>query len=184
MPEDDTSTGTTDDTGTATVQDDAELRPEGVKALEEWKGRARQAEKDAKEAKSLRAELDKLKQSQMGDSEKAIAAARKEGEQSAMTRLQSERVLDRVEVLAAKTFADPEDARLRLAARVGDLTNGEGAPDAKAIQSALTELLKDKPHLAATSPRTRGEIDQGGRGDQPGGFDMNRELLRATGRIQ
>jgi len=175
----------TDTTGSATDTGDGDetLRPEGVKALEEWKTRAKQAERDAKEAKTLRAELETLRESQMGESEKALKKAREEGEQSARASLSSERVLDRVEVLAAKTFADPEDARLRLASRVADLTNGEGAPDAEAIKAALTDLLKEKPHLAATPSRARGDIDQGARGGKPGGFDMNQELLRATGRI-
>lgn len=175
------ATGTPDP---ATADGDEPLREEGLKALNEWKARAREAERKAKLADTLQAELDKVRQSQMGESEKAIESARKEGEQVAMTRLQSERVLDRVEVLAAKTFADPEDARLRLAARVADLTTGDGSPDVKAIQAALTELLKEKPHLAATPSRARGDIDQGARGASPTEFDMNRELLRATGRIQ
>lgn len=179
----DTSTDTTDSATDEGGGDDEELRPEGVKALEEWKNRAKKAEKDAKEAAALRSELEKLRESQMGESEKALKKAREEGEQSAMTRLQAERVLDRVEVLAAKTFADPEDARLRLASRVGDLTTGEGSPDAKAIQAALDDLLKDKPHLAATPSRARGDIDQGARGTKASGDDMNQMLLRAAGRI-
>jgi len=180
------SEDTSTDAGSATDagEGDEPLRPEGLKALEEWKNRAKTAEKDAKEAAALRAELEKLRESQMGESEKAIEKARKEGEQSAMTRLQSERVLDRVEVLAARSFADPEDARLRLASRVGDLINGDGAPDAKAIQAALEDLLKEKPHLAASPSRSRGDIDQGARGGQSRAFDMNDALLRATGRRQ
>lgn len=174
----------TGDGGQSADEGDEPLREEGLKALNEWKTRAKEAERKAKQADTLQAELDKVRQSQMGESEKAIENARKEGERAAMTRLQSERVLDRVEVLAAKTFADPEDARLRMAARVADLTTGDGTPDVKAIQAALTDLLKDKPHLAATPTRARGDIDQGARGGQPDAFDMNRELLRATGRIQ
>ena len=160
---------------------DEALGTAGTKALEEMKARARAAERKAREQD---VELTKLREANSSDSEKAIAKARQEGEQAALGRLQGERVLDRIEVLAAKTFADPEDARLRLQASVADLVKADGSPDPDAIGSALTALLKSRPHLAATPSRTAGDMDQGGRGDKSTGVDMNQLLLRSTGRLQ
>lgn len=153
---------------------------------EDWKDRFDAQQKVNRDLErkfnATRNELTKIKESSMDETQKAIEKARQEGETNAMGRLGAERVLDRVEVAAAKSFADPEDARLRLAGHVADLTNEDGSPDVKAIQTALASLLKASPHLAAMPSRAQGAIDQGARGDIPAEFDMNDALLRAAGR--
>lgn len=132
---------------------------------------ARAKRADAAEVADLKAkaaELDKLREAGQSETEKAVAAARKEAEQAVRAEVRRDRVLDRVEVLAAKEFADPDDARLRLEKRADEFVGKDGEVDAKAIGEALTQLLKDKPHLAAKSDgRPRGNADQGPRGTAP-----------------
>lgn len=125
---------------------------------------ARAKPKDYDDLKTKAAEFDKLREASQSDLEKAVAAARKETEDAIRGEVRRERVLDRVEVLAAKDFADPEDARLRLEKRADDFVGKDGAVDAEAISAALTALLKDKPHLAAKSSRPSGDVGQGPRG--------------------
>src|SRR6185312_14715645 len=74
-----------------------------------------------------------------------------------------ERALDKVEAKAAKLFADPEDARALLAARVEDFVD-DGQVDVDAINEALADLLSKKPHLAAAkAARFQGGADGGAR---------------------
>lgn len=76
-------------------------------------------------------------------------------------------VASKVEALAAKRFADPEDpiGELDLAAFVDD----DGAVDTDGIKAALDDLLKRKPHWAApvdNSPRSpRPDRTQGSSGN-------------------
>lgn len=125
---------------------------------------ARAKPKDYDDLRAAKTELDKLKESQQSDTEKAINAAKSETEKAVRSEVQRERVLDRVEVLAAKDFADAEDARLRLGARADEFIGKDGQIDADAIKTALGNLLKDKPHLAAKGDgRPKGDVGQGAR---------------------
>lgn len=124
--------------------------------------------KDYDDLKTKASELDKLREASQSETEKAVNAARKEAEESVRAEVRRERVLDRVEVLAAKEFADAEDARLRLEKRADEFVGKDGQIDAAAITAALAQLLKDKPHLAAKGDgRPRGNADQGPRGAAP-----------------
>lgn len=103
------------------------------------------------------------------DLEKAVAAAKRETEESIRGEVRKERVLDRIEVLAAKDFADPEDARLRLGSRADEFVTKDGQVDAEEIGKALKALLEDKPHLKAVQPdgRPHGQADLGPRTQAP-----------------
>lgn len=129
----------------------------------EAKRKARPADYD--EAKAAAAELAKLKEASASDIEKAVTAAKRETEEAIRGEVRRERVMDRIEVLAAKDFADPEDARLRLGARADEFIGKDGQVDADGIKAALTALLTDKPHLKATQPdgRPHGSADLGAR---------------------
>lgn len=125
--------------------------------------RSKQADYDDLRKKA--SQLDKLEEASKSDLEKAVAAARKEAEDTVRGEVRTERVLDRIEVLAAKDFADPEDAKLRLGRQVTELVDADGQPDVDAIKKALADLLKARPHLAAAQPdgRPRGNADIGPR---------------------
>lgn len=92
---------------------------------------------------------------------KAIAeAARAE----ARAELLKDRAEDKIELLAAKTFANPEIARRLLAHDVASFV-ADGRVDTDAIKDALTDLLEANPYMAAAPPkRFNGGADQGPRG--------------------
>jgi hypothetical protein len=87
------------------------------------------------------------------DLDKAVKAARKEVEDALRAEFAQERVADKIDALAGGKFADPEDARLRLASRVGEFVK-DGSVDTDAISKALDEVLEKHPHLAAKPEKT------------------------------
>lgn len=113
---------------------------------------------DYDDLKTKAAKLDEIEAASASDLEKAVNAAKKETEDAIRAEVRRERVLDRVEVLAAKDFADADDARLRMEKRADEFVTKDGEVDADAIKTALAQLLKDKPHLAAnTAPIDLGQ---------------------------
>jgi hypothetical protein len=104
----------------------------------------------AEEAARLQAEQEEATAS---DLDKAVKAARKEVEEALRAEFAQERVADKIDALAAGKFADPEDARLRLASRVGEFVQ-DGSVDTDAISKALDEVLEKHPHLAAKPEKT------------------------------
>jgi hypothetical protein len=133
----------------------------GKKALDAMKAKWR-TERDQR--KALEAKL-------AGDGKKDDqdpALLRKQLQAEARAEVLNERALDKVETKAAKLFADPEDARALLAGRVDEFVD-DGRVDVEAIEDALADLLKKKPHLAATAgKRFAGSADGGARkGSKP-----------------
>lgn len=139
--------------GDATQDDesssDEQLGDAGVKALEAFKARARTAEKAAKTAE---AELEKLRKATMSEQEKAVAEARAVGRAEAVAEANDRLLRAEIRATAAGKLADPADA----AALLGDLSTfltADGEPNAKAITSAIDELVKAKPYLAPQGAR-------------------------------
>jgi hypothetical protein len=141
---------------------------------------ARAKPKDYDDLKAKASKLDELEAASATEQEKAVKAAREETEKTVRAEVQRERVLDRVEVLAAKDFADAEDARLRLAGRADEFVGKDGSVDGDAIKAALGTLLKDKPHLAAKGARPTGDADQGPRPHQDKDVGTGRSRLAAA----
>jgi hypothetical protein len=83
-----------------------------------------------------------------------------------------ERVLDKIELKAAKSFADPVDA-VSLLLREHKIEHflDDGKPDVEAIQDALTELLEKKPYLGAAAQggknRFQGSAEGGAKPHKP-----------------
>jgi hypothetical protein len=148
------STGEQESSKTFDADYVGKLRAEAAKYRTEAKANADAAKR-----------LAEIEDANRSETEKAIAAARKETEDAVRGEVRRERVLDRIEVLAAKDFADAEDARLRFGARADEFVGKDGSVDADLIRTALEQLLKDKPHLAAVKPdgRPKGDADQGAR---------------------
>jgi hypothetical protein len=147
-----------------------DLSPDALrKQLEKARREAASYRTKAKELEPLARKAQEMEEATRSDLEKAVAAARKETEETVRAEVRRERVLDRIEVLAAKDFADPEDARLRLGQRADEFVDKDGAVDAQAISVALADLLKTRPHLAAAQPdgRPRGNADIGARDTAP-----------------
>lgn len=120
------------------------------------------ARKLRSEAANLRKRLKELEAERDAATKSEVEKAREAGKAEARAEVLKDRALDRVETRAAKTFADPEDARLQLAPKVEELI-GDGEIDNDAIDKALAELLKRKPHLGVDQRRFKGSADGGAR---------------------
>lgn len=153
---DDVDPDPADDSGDG-EPDAGQLGDAGKKALDAMKAKWRTARD---ELKALKAQQDAGKND---DPDQDPAELRKQLQAEARAEVLRERALDRVEAKAAKLFADPEDARALLAARVEDFVD-DGQVDTDAINEALADLLSKKPHLAAaTAKRFQGGADGGAR---------------------
>jgi hypothetical protein len=159
---DDVDTDPVDDPADDDTGDADQLGDAGKKALDAMKAKWRTARDELKALKAQQAADTK------DDPDQDPAELRKQAQAEARAEVLRERALDKVETKAAKLFADPEDARALLASRVEDFVD-DGQVDLDAINEALTDLLKKKPHLAAAKPaRFQGGADGGARkGSKP-----------------
>jgi hypothetical protein len=173
---------TTNETGTeAGKTEETKLGPEGEKALEAFKKRARDAEKELKEKTEA---LDKIAEANKSESEKAIDKARKEARKEAETEFEQERRSDRLGVAVAKharELADVDDVVLNL--KQGDLDelfDDEGKVNTDALKAVLFDkggLLERKPHLKAAGVGKPSGSADGGEGEGGGGTSFN-DVLR------
>lgn len=122
------------------------------------------------------------------DQRKALEARIAELEAAPKTDPRADRRIVRTEIKAAAKdlLADPTDALTFLNLDDFKVTE-DGEVDAQAISTALEELLKNKPHLAASPkrPKFEGSADNGSQGRQPTPGQMTREevkRLAAAGR--
>lgn len=144
------------------VEGEDALGDAGKRALDTMKAQLK-AEKERRKAAETELTGFKAKPAEATDT----AALRSEALATARSETLRERAMDRLEAKAARLFADPEDARALLAAKVEDFVDGDRI-DADAIGDALTELLTRKPHLAiaaatAAKPTFAGTGDGGAR---------------------
>lgn len=97
--------------------------------------------------KAAKTELDELKAQNATELEKAVAAARKEGESTATTRSNQKLVASEARALAADAgFHNPRDAAALMdlsKVKVGD----DGEVDSAAIKSLIDELATERPYL-------------------------------------
>lgn len=165
-------------TTTKSGEDAKPLGPEGEKALNAFKSRARSAEKENAE---LRERLEKLEEQNKSESEKALDKARKEARKEAETEFEKERRSDRLRVAVAghaRELADVDDVVLNVErGDTDELFDSEGQIKADSLKERLDSLLKSKPHLrAAGAGRPQGSAD-GGEGEGGGGQTFN-DLIR------
>lgn len=137
----------------------------GLKALRTERARAEKAER---ERDSAAEERDRLKAAGQTAEEKALADAKKEGRDEATLDANRRIVRSEVRAAAGAKVTDPEDA----AALLGDLDRFivKGDVNSKAIESAIDELVKSKPYLAATG---KARSLPGGRATQDSGTSFN-----------
>lgn len=122
---------------------------------------------DYDDLKAKASQFDQLAEQQKTDLEKAVDAAKAEGRAEVLSAANDRLLKSRIEALAARDLADPADAvrLLDLAQfKVGD----DGQTDDAAIKSAIGELVKSKPYLAAQPSGFQGSGGGGPRGDRPG----------------
>lgn len=175
-PDDDADTDPVDDK----PADDADaLGDAGKKALDAMKGKW-QRERDARKALEAQIATANAGKPDTGTTDQPVEAdaIRKQAQAEARAEVLRDRALDKVETKAAKLFADPEDARMILAGQVDDFLD-DGQVDIEAIDAALTELLRKKPHLAAaTAKRFQGGADGGARNGSTGPQQLTEEDLK------
>ena len=190
------------------VDPDPEPEPEKVKAGDDWQTKARKHERALKREREAREDAERKlrdrEELEKSEFEKAVEQARQEGEKVARTAADKERRADRLETAAVRLaatgikttgadgeettvkFADPDDAHANIERMIrrGDLDEADifddnGKISQSGLAEALTDLLKQKPHLAATvsasKPVVAGTAD-GGKGSAGGGIaDMTVE---------
>lgn len=117
-----------------------------------------------------------------------VERVRREAEAAVMAKATERIVRAEVKALAARTFADPEDAALLLSGSFGDLVDHDGEPDGDAISAALKDLLRRKPHLGARQEKTPPDYDGGSRRrheePQTMGAVLRSEIDRVRGRAR
>lgn len=155
---------------TTESKDPEGLGEAGLRALRAERSRAETAERARLAAE---AERDQLRAQHQTAEEKAIETAKKAGRDEA--NLEANRRITRSEIKAAagSKLQDPEDA----AAMLGDLDRFivKGEVDSKAITSAIDELVKAKPYLAAAG---KARPLPGGGATQSSGTSFNDTIRR------
>lgn len=147
-----------------------ELGEGGKKALEAERALRASADKERKaaekRAKELETELQKFRDADKSELERAVEQARREAADtvtSEMTAKFNRRLLEaEVRSTAAGKLSDPADA-VRLLDLDEFAVGDDGVIDATPITKAIEKLLKDKPYLAAGELRRNGGGADGGR---------------------
>lgn len=151
-------------------EDPEGLGEAGLRALRAERARADEAERKRIAAE---AERDELRTKNQTAEEKAIEAAKKAGRDEAT--LEANRRIARSEIKAAAggKLQDAEDA----ASFLGDIDRFivKGEVDSKAITSAIDELVKAKPYLAAAG---KARPLPGGGATQSSGTSFNDTIRR------
>lgn len=172
---------------TPETEPNAELGDAGKKALEAERLARRNAERDAKAA---RTELEQLRTAQLTDHEQALLKARSEGEQAAFERSTTRLFSAEVRAVASGKLAtpdllsDPEVAK-RLLGFSEFPTTESGDIDSEAISDAFDAFLEKNASLKASATRATGSADQGTRGTTPAdlgelSMDEYRKARRAS----
>ena len=191
--EDDETQGETEETGGGEGGGESEAAAtteETGKQETDWRAKARSWERTAKKAQKERSDYEKaLKEREDADKsehEKAVAAAREDGEKTAREAADKERRADRLETAAIRaaskgfkvtdedgkettlSFADPDDAWVYIERMIrrgdldeDDLFDEHGKVKPEALNEALTELIQARPHLAANGAngvKPRGKV--------------------------
>lgn len=136
--------------------------------LSERLARERDKFADYADLKAKAAAHDRALEEAMSDAEKAVAAARREGEQAATERSNARLVSAEARALAAEAkFRNPGLA-VRALDLAGVTVNDAGEPDAVAIKAKLKELSDADPYLVDAGEKAKPKPDgaQGGTGGE------------------
>jgi hypothetical protein len=165
---DDTETTDADTTDTESTDDtsgDDALGDAGKQALDRMKAKQKEAIATAKAATARAVAAEKaLAAKDKPADEVALDAARDEARTEATAAANLKLAKSALRLAAKGVLADPADAIAFIDASQFEVDD-EGDVDADALNEAITELLEQKPHLAAQKQsRFDGDADQGARG--------------------
>lgn len=138
QPEADTTTTTTTTQETAPSPDESALGDAGKQALDRMKAERNAA---ASQAKALQKELDKVRQSAMSESERAVAEAEVRGRTSALAEVGQKLARARFDALAGRRNPDVDTAELLEFVDLSRFVGDDGEPDMKALASAVERLV-------------------------------------------
>lgn len=134
--------------------------------------------KDFDTFKAAHDELQKLKDANATETEKATKRA--EAAEKAAADAVDRAVRAEIKAIATGEFADPSDAYLY----AGDLSRfvKDGEIDSDAIEATLQDVVKAKPHLATRARTDVGLGARGGNGALSPNAAMNQQIRQAAGR--
>lgn len=180
-PDGDAAAETEGDDGTASGGSTEDPARQLRNAQSAAKRAARDRDKLKAEVAAMRAQLDKQKPAEEAVDPKAIAEAAKA---EARAEVLKDRAKDKIEVMAAKKFANPDLAVRLLAGSADEFTSG-GKIDTEAIQDALDELLEANPYLAVQpEKRFKGSADQGVRTGKEPSLDAQIAAAQKAGDVR
>lgn len=173
---DDTQTPDTDapETEPADIEPAADETAPVDEPLGDGGKRALDAERKArtaaeKQLKTMQAELDALREAQMSEAEKAVAAAKAEGAAEVLASVNRRLFSAEVRAATAGRLEDPDlladpDVATRLLGLDEIPLTATGDVDSEAISHAIEQLLEAKPYLKASGAKPiAGSADQGTR---------------------
>ncbi len=141
QPEADTTTTTTTQE-TAPSPDESALGDAGKQALDRMKAERNAA---ASQAKALQKELDKVRQSAMSESERAVAEAEARGRTTALTEVGQRLARAQFDALAGRRNPDADTAKVLDFVDLSRFVGDDGEPDVKAITAAVERLIPESP---------------------------------------
>lgn len=138
---------------------------------------------DYNDLKAAKAEYDKLLADQQTDQEKAVEAARKEGESTATQRSNALIVSMKAETIAATEKARNPEAVVKLLDLSGITVDDNGAIDTAALKAKVEELKTSDPYLfddgTGTKKPKADKSQGGGGGTDTAGVDRGKEMFQA-----
>jgi NADH dehydrogenase/NADH:ubiquinone oxidoreductase subunit G len=140
------------------------------KALDKERQRAKAGESAAKE-------LERLRASQLSETEKQLAAVRDETAREVSAKYTQRLAGLSIRAAAGGKFQNPEDAVALLSARLPEFVNDDGDVDDKAVTVSVDQLLKERPYLGTQKPPA--DFDGGQRTGTTGVVDMD-ALIRGS----
>ncbi len=136
--------------GRRLIEAEREAAKTAKRALSPWRKLERDFQKSPDEIRAILEGRD----SQSTDAD----AIRREAESAAAQKVNARLVRAEVKALASATFADPSDAHLYIDVEDIDV-NDDGEVDTKAIEDALKDVLRRKPHLAKAKADDERDVD-------------------------
>lgn len=182
MSETSAETTTTETTTTETAPSFAAItsQEEFDRRVADRLARQRNQFKDHDTYKASHEELEKLKAASATEAEKAQKRA--EEAEKAVAAATDRAVKAEIKAIATGEFADPSDAHLYLGDLSRFIDGKTGDIDSAAIEAALKEVEKAKPHLIARTRTDAGLGARGGATPQTGNQLMNQQIRQSAGR--
>ncbi len=160
----------------------------GRKLIETERAAAREAKRALGPWRKLERELsmgpDQIREAlaARGDTDKELDKVRREAESNALAKVNTRLVRAEIKAAATASFQDPEDAYAFVDLDEIDVDD-DGNVDTRAVEAALKDVLRRKPHLAKQTPDDDDvrDFDGGSRTPPPKKTSMNQIIRDRAG---